>query len=235
MPSKLRVVCAGSVAAAFLLTLTTGCSSDSGGKSAPPNNQAPVPNQGGQVSQGVQADPGRGGPANGGAVSGGGSAGAGGGLKVQPVAKLGTVVADGQGHTLYRFDKDTANPPKSNCDGDCASAWPPVPAGSASAAPEITPGLIGSVARADGTQQLTLAGWPVYRYAKDTAPGDAKGEGVGGTWHALAADGKKAAGNGSAPGQQNQPAGQQNQGTGQRNQSTGQENTSTADGGYSGY
>ena len=42
--------------------------------------------------------------------------------------KLGEVVTDSAGMTLYRFDKDTAEPPKSNCDGDCATAWPPVPA-----------------------------------------------------------------------------------------------------------
>jgi predicted lipoprotein with Yx(FWY)xxD motif len=41
-------------------------------------------------------------------------------------AQLGTVVVDGQGFTLYRFDKDSAKPPTSNCSGDCASKWPPV-------------------------------------------------------------------------------------------------------------
>lgn len=70
--------------------------------------------------------------------------------------------------------------------------WPAVPADDASAAAGIDASLLGSVARADGSKQLTLAGWPVYRYAKDTKAGEAKGEGVGGTWHALAPDGKKA-------------------------------------------
>ncbi|MFD6890993.1 SCO0930 family lipoprotein, partial [Streptomyces sp. NPDC059957] len=75
----------------------------------------------------------------------------------------------------------------------CATLWPAVPADGAQAPAGIDAGLLGSVERSDGTRQLTLAGWPVYRYAKDTKPGDAKGEGVGGTWHALAADGGKAA------------------------------------------
>ncbi|MEU2853397.1 SCO0930 family lipoprotein [Streptomyces syringium] len=112
-------------------------------------------------------------------------------LAVREAPGIGPVVADGKGLTLYRFDKDTAKPPASRCDGDCAKAWPPVPADDASA----TAGLdaeLGEVKRADGTMQLTLAGWPVYRYAKDAAPGDTKGQGVGGTWSAFAPDGKKA-------------------------------------------
>ncbi|MGW7518273.1 SCO0930 family lipoprotein [Streptomyces sp. NPDC054796] len=113
-------------------------------------------------------------------------------LAVRDVAKLGEVVTDSKGWTLYRFDEDTASPPRSSCEGTCAEAWPPVPAADATAADGIAPERLGKVERADGTWQLTLAGWPVYRYAKDTAPGDTKGHGVGGTWNALAPDGKKA-------------------------------------------
>ncbi|MEU5427262.1 SCO0930 family lipoprotein [Streptomyces olivoreticuli] len=117
---------------------------------------------------------------------------AGGKLAVRRTADLGQVVTDDKGLTLYRFDKDTAKPPASHCDGDCAKAWPPVPAGNASASAGIDASALGEVVRADGVKQLTLGGWPVYRYAKDTAPGDTKGQGVGGTWNALAPDGKKA-------------------------------------------
>ncbi|MEH6378543.1 SCO0930 family lipoprotein [Streptomyces sp. KLMMK] len=112
-------------------------------------------------------------------------------MTVREAPGIGSVVADSAGMTLYRFDKDTAQPPASTCDGDCAKAWPPVPAGDATAASGIG-AKVGEVLRADGTKQLTLAGWPVYRYAKDTAPGDTKGQGVGGTWSAFAPDGRKA-------------------------------------------
>jgi len=37
-----------------------------------------------------------------------------------------------------------------------------------------------------------LNGHPLYRYAADTAPGDANGEGVGNVWYAVKADGQKA-------------------------------------------
>lgn len=123
-------------------------------------------------------------------------------LAVKEAPGLGKVVTDGQGLTLYRFDKDTAKPPKSNCAGDCASTWPPVPAADAKAATGINAADLGSVTRADGGKQLTLGGWPVYRYAKDTAPGETKGQGVGGTWFALAADGGKA---GEAPAKKEKP------------------------------
>ncbi|MBT2450583.1 hypothetical protein J7F03_26605 [Streptomyces sp. ISL-43] len=114
-------------------------------------------------------------------------------LSVREIPEVGSVVTDGAGATLYRFDKDTAQPPRSNCAADCATLWPPVPANDAQVTAGIDAGLLGAVDRPDGTRQLTLGGWPVYRYAKDTRAGEAKGEGVGGTWHALAADGKKAA------------------------------------------
>ncbi|MFE0042679.1 SCO0930 family lipoprotein [Streptomyces albireticuli] len=126
-------------------------------------------------------------------ASGGTKSAEAGRLAVRDAPGIGSVVADAKGRTLYRFDKDTAGPSASRCDGDCAKAWPPVPADDASATSGIGAAL-GEVERADGTRQLTLAGWPVYRYVKDTAPGDTKGQGVGGTWNAFAPDGKKAGG-----------------------------------------
>ncbi|MFJ3906270.1 SCO0930 family lipoprotein [Streptomyces sp. NPDC090025] len=120
-------------------------------------------------------------------------------LSVWKSAELGPVVTDGAGFTLYRFDQDSANPPTSTCVGDCAAAWPPVLAGDAAAGRGLDTALIGSVKRADGSLQLTLAGWPLYRYAQDTAPRQTRGHGVGGTWFAAAPDGTKArAGAGTA-------------------------------------
>ncbi|MFE4922281.1 hypothetical protein [Streptomyces sp. NPDC056661] len=55
--------------------------------------------------------------------------------------------------------------------------------------------LLGSLKRSDGTWQATLGGWPLYLFDKDQAPGDVRGEGLKGTWHAIAPDGKKAATN----------------------------------------
>ena len=115
-------------------------------------------------------------------------------LVVAEVSGVGQVVTDANGMTLYRFDKDTAKPPKSNCEGDCAVKWPPMLASGSVDVQGVDSKLVGTVTRGDGSQQLTINGWPLYRYAQDAAKGDAKGQGVGGTWFAVTATGGKAAG-----------------------------------------
>jgi predicted lipoprotein with Yx(FWY)xxD motif len=107
--------------------------------------------------------------------------------------KIGTYLADGAGRTLYVFDNDSSNPPKSNCNGDCAKAWPPLlikspgqiyPKG-------VNPKIIGYVERADHTCQVTVNGHPVYFFIADAKPGDINGQGVNGKWFAVAPDGGK--------------------------------------------
>ncbi|MEU4275868.1 SCO0930 family lipoprotein [Streptomyces tanashiensis] len=113
-------------------------------------------------------------------------------LSVWQSKELGPVVTDGAGFTLYRFDRDTANPPTSNCGEGCVATWPPVLVDDVTAGRGLDAALLGSVKRADGSLQVTLAGWPLYRYAQDTAPRQTRGQGVGGTWFAAAPDGTKA-------------------------------------------
>ncbi|MCA6091863.1 hypothetical protein LE181_06745 [Streptomyces sp. SCA3-4] len=110
---------------------------------------------------------------------------------------LNPVVVNGAGFTLYRFDKDSANPSKSTCNGDCASTWPPVVVapGGKIFLDGVDRSKVGTVKRDDGTLQVTVGGWPVYRFSKDTEPGETKGQGVGGTWFGVTPDGKKAGGN----------------------------------------
>ncbi|MFQ6853175.1 SCO0930 family lipoprotein [Streptomyces sp. 35M1] len=184
------------VTAAALLTLTTACGQEQG---TSPNGQS--------VGNAAPAQQ----PAESGYGSAGGGYGseagkeaaepkAAGQLAVQETKKLGKVLTDSEGFTLYRFDKDTANPPKSNCEGECAAIWPVVASGDTTAAAGTDEELLGEVSRPDGTSQLTVDGWPMYRYAKDTAPGQINGQGVGGTWFAAAPDGKKAAKNADSEG-----------------------------------
>ncbi|WP_242902676.1 hypothetical protein [Actinomadura terrae] len=121
-------------------------------------------------------------------------------LEVASVTKLGKVVTDGRGMTLYRFDNDTARPPASTCEDACAKAWPPVWAGKGDTEVKgVRQALVGKVKRPDGKWQVTLGGWPLYRFAKDESPGDVKGQGVGGTWYAAAPTGKKALTTTAAP------------------------------------
>lgn len=113
-------------------------------------------------------------------------------LNVSNTAQLGNIVTDVNGKTLYRFDKDTAKPPKSNCLAKCLEAWPPALVEGQPTVQGVDASLVGSIKRPDGTEQLTLGGWPLYTFAKDAAAGDMKGQGVQGTWYAAAPDGKKA-------------------------------------------
>ncbi|NWF24756.1 hypothetical protein HW130_00475 [Streptomyces sp. PKU-EA00015] len=190
------------VTAAAVLALTTACGQDQGTETPGQAVGAANPAQPGSGGYGADAGYGSG------AGEGAAAAKPAGQLAVWESKDLGKVVTDSAGFTLYRFDKDTAKPPKSNCEGDCAKAWPVVAAGGATAAPGVDPSLIGEVTREDGTKQLTIDGWPMYRYAKDTKAGDVNGQGVGGTWYAAAPDGKKAAPGGGAEGGGEEEAGE---------------------------
>ena len=114
-------------------------------------------------------------------------------LAANSTAKLGTVVIDGLGWTLYRSDADSAQPPKSACTGPCADAWPPVLMQSGTPDYEgVDPSVVGTITRDDGRQQVTIGGWPVYRHASDPAPGAVDGQGAQGTWWAVTPTGGKA-------------------------------------------
>ncbi|MFI5612040.1 hypothetical protein [Amycolatopsis sp. NPDC051903] len=97
---------------------------------------------------------------------------------------LGTVLTNAKGFTLYTFDEDKNG--RSACtDNGCKSLWPPV-VGKARAANAVSlPGQLGTISRSDGIEQATYNGKPVYTFSQDTAPGQTKGDGVMGTWHAL--------------------------------------------------
>ncbi|MEU6990872.1 SCO0930 family lipoprotein [Streptomyces sp. NPDC046465] len=176
--------------AAALLALTAACGQEKGDQS--PNGQN-VGNQAPAKDGDYGSDDGYGSDSDAADKGAGAKAKPAGQLAVWDSKKLGKVVTDSAGFTLYRFDKDTAQPPKSNCDAACLKTWPTVVADGAKAAPGVDESLLGEVTAADGTKQLTIDGWPMYRYAQDADPGDAKGQGVGGTWYAAAPDGKKAA------------------------------------------
>ena len=57
--------------------------------------------------------------------------------------------------------------------------------------PGIT-GTFGIIKRSDGSAQATFDGYPLYTFVGDTAPGQAKGNGLsafGGVWHEVTAAG----------------------------------------------
>jgi len=102
------------------------------------------------------------------------------------------VLANARGFTVYSFAPDTAT--TSRCNGSCAHSWPPVE-GPAMAGPGVT-GTVGTITRSDGAIQATCDGHPLYTYLGDTAPGQARGNGLdaaGGIWLEVTATTKPAA------------------------------------------
>ena len=102
-----------------------------------------------------------------------------------------TLLVNGKGFTVYWFAIDT--PTASKCNGSCIHYWPPV-VGPASAMSGVS-GHLGVITRSDGTKQATYNGHPLYTYIGDTAPGQAKGNGLnlsGGVWHDIVLSGTSA-------------------------------------------
>jgi len=91
------------------------------------------------------------------------------------------VLTNSKGFVLYWFVPDTST--TSKCTGSCATYWPPV-TGPATAGSGVN-GTLGTITRSDGSTQATYDGHPLYTYAGDTAPDQAKGNGLnasGGVW-----------------------------------------------------
>jgi predicted lipoprotein with Yx(FWY)xxD motif len=101
-------------------------------------------------------------------------------------SSLGTILADGDGNTLYLYTPDAQG--DSTCYDQCAANWPPL-AGEAQAGSGVDGSLLGTTQRTDGTTQVTYNGWPLYHFANDSAPGDTNGQGVGSVWYVVGSDG----------------------------------------------
>jgi predicted lipoprotein with Yx(FWY)xxD motif len=115
-------------------------------------------------------------------------------LIASTVEGLGEVLTDAEGHTLYRYAKDGAKPPKVVCVDTCAEMWPPLVTNLPALLAGVDPQLVSLVTRPDGRTQVTVDGWPVYRYAKDTGAGVALGRNVSADWAAITPSGAKATG-----------------------------------------
>lgn len=107
--------------------------------------------------------------------------------------KLGTLLTDGQGKTLYLFEKDTAG--TSACTGACIGVWPAfTTAGGVQAGPGVSMSLLSTIQRADGTTEVSYNGHPLYYYAGDNNPGDTSGQGLnqfGAAWYVVSPKGAK--------------------------------------------
>jgi predicted lipoprotein with Yx(FWY)xxD motif len=121
-----------------------------------------------------------------------GSAASGGATVTVRKTKLGTILVDAHGRTLYLFMKDKKG--KSECTGACAAGWPPLMThGKPKAGKGAEAKLLGTTARKNGTQ-VTYNGHPLYRFVGDSKAGETNGEGskaFGAEWYVLAPSGNK--------------------------------------------
>jgi predicted lipoprotein with Yx(FWY)xxD motif len=101
--------------------------------------------------------------------------------------KLGKVLVNSAGMTLYLYSKDPGNG-TSKCTGQCLTVWPPA---TVTGTPTYGPGTpAASAFSVSPTKQLVVDGHPLYTFASDTAPGDTGGQGIG-DFYAVGANGKK--------------------------------------------
>src|SRR6266851_2306267 len=112
-------------------------------------------------------------------------------IAVATNSKLGQILVDGKGITVYLFVHDTGT--ASTCYTSCAQIWPPLlTSGPPQAGTGATASLLGTTTRTDGKVEATYAGHPLYYFVQDKQPGDATGQGVdgfGGLWWVLTPSG----------------------------------------------
>ena len=98
------------------------------------------------------------------------------GVIVSPVL-TGRLLTTSSGRTIYQSDNDRRG--KSNCEGACATIWPPI------LAPQlaVTRGDWSTVDRGGGIKQWAFKGRPLYTYTLDRRRKDILGEDIVG-WHA---------------------------------------------------
>jgi predicted lipoprotein with Yx(FWY)xxD motif len=108
-------------------------------------------------------------------------------------SKLGQLLVDGSGRTLYLFEADKGT--SSTCYGQCAAYWPPLLTnGAPQAGAGANASLLGTTTRTDGTVEVTYNGHPLYYVVTDHNPGDATGQGLnnfGAPWDVVGPDGKQ--------------------------------------------
>ncbi len=108
-------------------------------------------------------------------------------------SRLGRILVDSKGITLYDFVADKGA--TSVCYGACTALWPPViTKGKPIAGPGVRASLLGTTKRKDGKLEVTYKGHPLYYFVTDRRRGQTTGQGVdqfGGPWWVLSPGGKE--------------------------------------------
>jgi predicted lipoprotein with Yx(FWY)xxD motif len=116
-------------------------------------------------------------------------------LELKTDATFGAHATTKDGTSLYLFTTDVKDANSSACNDACAATWPAwtldPTTSDISAGQGVDASKLSTFKRSDGTTQVTYNGWPLYKFSKDAAPGEVNGQGVGGVWFLVSADGKK--------------------------------------------
>jgi predicted lipoprotein with Yx(FWY)xxD motif len=108
------------------------------------------------------------------------------GLQLTTNAKLGAIITDNTGKSVYFFSKDAAA--TSACVGACAVTWPPFYQATPTMGTGLSSADFGTITRTDGTMQTTYKGWPLYYYSLDVNAGDTNGDAFANFWAIAKAD-----------------------------------------------
>jgi len=113
---------------------------------------------------------------------------------------LGMILVDGNGRTLYLFEKDQPN--QSACASACMAAWPvDQSSGTPKAGSDVQASLVGTIKRGDGSTQVTYNKHPLYYFSGDSGAGQQHGQGVdafGAAWFAVTPTGGAVSGGATA-------------------------------------
>jgi len=115
-------------------------------------------------------------------------------VATRKIPKLGTVLVNSKGMTLYMFVPDKQK--RVTCKASCAAVWPPLKLAKGAkptAKGAAKASLLGSDRDPAGGRVVTYAKWPLYTYVADSRPGQASGQALklnGGLWYVLSPSGK---------------------------------------------
>jgi len=108
--------------------------------------------------------------------------------------KLGSILVDHKGYTVYTFSTDKRNYDSCVPISQCLAVWPPVTPGRGPLSGKgVKRSLIGTIRLKHGVKQLTYAGRPLYTYSQDKHPAETRYINLfqfQGYWPAINASGK---------------------------------------------
>lgn len=107
--------------------------------------------------------------------------------------RIGTILVNPRGETLYAFTRDSRNHNTCASMRGCESVWPIMGVrGTLRAGSGVNHSLLGTI-RVGSSRQVTYAGHPLYGYVGNSGPGDVSYVGArsfGGSWLAVSSRGR---------------------------------------------